>query len=60
MQDGRIPYKTPQSLRFIREIPVGFLSWLRSIFTPDPSREKRRQEDEEEEEIEELVALEII
>lgn len=39
---------------------MGFASWIRSLFTPDPSLKKRRKEDEEEEEIEELVALEIL
>lgn len=39
---------------------MGFASWIRSLFTPDPPLKKRRKEDEEEEEIEELVALEIL
>lgn len=43
---------------------MGFLDWLKRLFTSDTSSprktSRRKEEDEEEEEIEELIAIDII
>jgi hypothetical protein len=49
---------------FVGVIIMGFLDWLKGLFTSDASRrsdkKRRKDSDEEEEEIEELIAIDII